>query len=58
MSDAVCVIVSEETGEVSMAIGGELTSHLDENSLRNLLRRSLHGDGDNKTFFKRWRSKA
>lgn len=36
-SDAVCVVVSEERGRVSVAVGGKLTSDLDAVALRNLL---------------------
>lgn len=36
-TDAVSVIVSEETGETSLASNGRLVSHLDESSLRGLL---------------------
>ena len=37
VSDATVFIVSEETGIVSMARGGQLTRHLDEDSLRKIL---------------------
>lgn len=36
-TDAVCVIVSEETGTVSVAVEGKLTRDLDSESLKNLL---------------------
>ena len=36
-SDAVVVIVSEETGIISVARGGRLTRHLDAKSLNNTL---------------------
>lgn len=36
-SDAVAVIVSEETGAVSVAVNGELTRNLDEQSFREFL---------------------
>ncbi len=38
MTDAFSIIVSEETGCVSIALGGELISNLDRDSLRNKLR--------------------
>lgn len=36
-SDAVAVVVSEETGQVSIAVNGDLTRNLDEQSFRELL---------------------
>lgn len=40
-SDAVVVIVSEETGAISVAIDGMLKRHLNENSLNVVLRKEL-----------------
>ena len=37
VSDATVFIVSEETGIISMARGGQLTRHLDEDSLKKIL---------------------
>ncbi|MCR4419588.1 MAG: diadenylate cyclase CdaA [Clostridia bacterium] len=37
LSDAVAVVVSEETGTVSVAEGGRLTRYLDEKNLRQML---------------------
>jgi diadenylate cyclase len=39
-SDAVCVVVSEETGTISVAKGGKLTREFDEDRLRAELRES------------------
>ncbi|MGB8954012.1 MAG: diadenylate cyclase CdaA [Tumebacillaceae bacterium] len=36
-SDAVAIMVSEETGSISIAVNGELTRHLDEQSFREML---------------------
>ena len=36
-TDAIVLIVSEETGIISMAKGGKLTRHLDAKSLRTIL---------------------
>jgi len=43
-SDAVAVVVSEETGAISLAFNGELTRDLDSNTLRNALYRYLVTD--------------
>jgi diadenylate cyclase len=40
-SDAVAIVVSEETGAISVARVGRLTSNLDESGLRELLRSSF-----------------
>ena len=40
-SDAVVVIVSEETGSISAAIGGMLKRHLKPETLENILRNEL-----------------
>ena len=41
LPDAVVVIVSEETGSISVAIGGMLKRHLMPETLRQLLRNEL-----------------
>jgi diadenylate cyclase len=40
-TDAVAVIVSEETGRVSFALRGRITKNMDANSLKRVLRRTL-----------------
>ena len=45
-SDAVVVIVSEETGSISVAIGGMLKRHLKPETLENILRNELIPQGD------------
>jgi diadenylate cyclase len=45
-TDAVAVVVSEETGTISIAFNGVLTPDLDSNSLRNALHRYLVADLD------------
>ena len=40
-SDAVVVIVSEESGSISVAVGGMLKRHLKPETLENLLRNEL-----------------
>lgn len=41
VSDAIVVVVSEETGVISLAVDGELIRHLDEKNLRNTLEKYL-----------------
>ena len=43
-TDAVVLIVSEETGIISMARGGKLTRHLDAEGIRKQLREIYHED--------------
>jgi diadenylate cyclase len=52
-SDAVALVVSEETGQISIAQGGELTRGLDEASLRELLQGALEPLAT--TAFRLWR---
>ncbi len=40
-TDALCVVVSEETGEISLAVGGKLHRNLDPEILRELLLKEL-----------------
>ena len=42
-TDAVVVIVSEETGTVSIAVGGEITRHLTSSELKRVLKNLLGG---------------
>ena len=53
-SDAVVVIVSEETGSISVAVGGMLKRHLKPETLENLLRSELlpqeEADADKQRF--------
>ena len=53
VSDAVVVIVSEENGAISVAVGGVLKRHLEVKTLDRLLRKELCGeeaDGENAAF--------
>lgn len=56
VSDSLTVIVSEETGTISLAVGGELFSNMDEDSLRNKLR-FLEKKPLDVNRFKLWRGK-
>ncbi len=42
-TDALTVIVSEETGIISAAVGGKITRNLDGSELRNLLQTAIEG---------------
>ncbi|MDD3693395.1 MAG: diadenylate cyclase CdaA [Oscillospiraceae bacterium] len=65
-SDALVVIVSEETGIISMSVGGELKRNYTIDALRVALengmlwdrtRRDKDGDAKSKNLFRRWKSK-
>lgn len=59
-TDAIIVVVSEETGKISIARGGTLTRNLTEESLSKALHKILMQDMDNADKidkFKFWRSK-
>ena len=47
-SDAVVAIVSEETGSISVAVGGMLKRHLAPETLERLLRNELLNDKEEK----------
>jgi diadenylate cyclase len=42
--DAVTIVVSEETGKISVVVGGKITRDLDSSSLRRILKRLLEPD--------------
>ena len=48
VSDAVVVVVSEETGTISVAVGGMLKRHLASQTLERLLRHELAADEEQK----------
>ena len=50
-SDAVVIIVSEETGDISVALEGMLKRHLKSNTLDKLLRKELLTEVDNQKKF-------
>lgn len=51
-SDALVIIVSEETGKISIAINGTLTRNLNKNSLTAALRKAFSADGGKSKFRK------
>ena len=56
MTDSMTIIVSEETGAVSVAVGGELIRDIDRDSLRNKLEYLRNKSIDVKSF-KLWRGR-
>ncbi len=49
-TDAVCVVVSEETGAISVSVYGKLTRDLDEEGLRRVLKSLFHPEERGKAF--------
>ncbi len=57
-SDAIAIVVSEETGVISMADDGKLTRYLDTKTLGDILRNIYGQESEPRTFnFKNWRAK-
>ena len=56
VSDAFIIIVSEETGAISVAQDGKLTRFLDEKGLRELLTNELQVQSSKKSYVPFWRS--
>ncbi len=46
VTDSLTIVVSEETGRISIASGGELTRNLDQEKLRTMMRRIVMKVGD------------
>ena len=57
-SDAVVVIVSEETGAISLAVDGMLKRHLNAAALTQLLHSELIVDEESRTLKERARSRV
>jgi len=55
-SDAIAIIVSEETGVISVAEEGRLTRYLDENTLKELLSKRLQNRQNSSLSLFNWRS--
>lgn len=56
-TDAVCVVVSEETGAISVAAGGKLTHGLDEETLIRTLKNLFYSLTKSKVSFKIFKSR-
>ena len=56
-TDAVCVVTSEETGAMSVAVGGKLTRNLELQNLRKVLRNLYLPRQPKRTFRDYWHFK-
>ena len=56
-SDSLSIIVSEETGAISIAENGTISRYLDAKTLRQILIDMYKPKGSNQTFIMRWRRK-
>lgn len=54
-SDSLSIIVSEETGAISVAENGEISRHIDEKTLRQILLDMYEPKSDGENFLTRWR---
>lgn len=53
-TDAICVVVSEETGDISIAVTGRLTRHLDEKEFGRVLNNIFKPKRSKKSVFDFW----
>ena len=53
-TDAVCVVVSEETGDISISVNGRLTRHLDEKEFGRVLSNIFRPKKSKKSVFDFW----
>lgn len=56
-NDAVCIVVSEETGNISVSVFGGLTKALDADNLKQILEGLLKPSGDTQNFLKEFLQK-
>ncbi|HMM69843.1 diadenylate cyclase CdaA [Gudongella oleilytica] len=56
-SDSLSIVVSEETGAISIAENGTISRYLDAKTLRQILIDMYKPKGSNQTFIMRWRRK-
>ena len=57
-SDAMVIVVSEETGKISIALNGTLTRNLDKESLKRALIRVFVAENSDQDKFKFWRGSS
>jgi diadenylate cyclase len=58
ISDSIAIVVSEETGVISIANNGKLTRYLDSKALREMLRKSLIREKETRSLIpKKWRER-
>ncbi len=58
ISDSIAIVVSEETGVISIASNGKLTRYLDSKALREMLRKYLIREKETRSLIpKKWREK-
>lgn len=56
-SDSLSIVVSEETGAISIAENGTISRYLDAKTLRQILLDMYKPKGSNQTFIMKWRRK-
>lgn len=56
-SDSISIVVSEETGAISIAENGTISRYLDAKTLRQILLDMYKPKGSNQTFIMKWRRK-
>lgn len=58
VTDSLTVIVSEETGKISVAYGGELERNLDATALKNRLKKLLINGGEENKNKRKWKGRS
>ncbi|MBN1493612.1 MAG: diadenylate cyclase CdaA [Candidatus Omnitrophica bacterium] len=56
-TDAICIVVSEETGAITVSVYGKMTRNLDADGLKRVLMSLLRPDETRRSIFDIWRSK-
>lgn len=54
-TDAVTIVVSEETGSISVSVNGHMTKNLDHDGLRRVLRNLFRPERQQKAVFEMWK---